>query len=269
MSTLRRALVTAAAAAVPTTMIAPAAATEPVKIFDAATDYGVELVKGDFSSRVGYQYNAFFDETTFSTSATIFNVDVDGDTRVGDIFIGDIVPGTGSARVLLANVSFGYWSDEGGNTYPTATFSNMSSSVAIGQDGRADMTGLNYVVNDGVYALIIVPEYEEGQSTNLFRFYEHRDVAFDNNGEISQILGGVGPSDIQPGIYTGGDYNQGFTDRLLYQGDTPLFSVFAAAAVPEPDDYAMFLAGLGLVGLAARRRMSANDRGVSAPSMDA
>lgn len=255
MSTLRRALVTAAAAAVPTTMIAPAAATEPVKIFDAATDYGVELAKGDFSSRVGYQYNAFFDETTFSTSATIFNVDVDGDTRVGDIFIGDIVPGTGSARVLLANVSFGYWSDEGGNTYPTATFSNMSSSVAIGQDGRADMTGLNYVVNDGVYALIIVPEYEEGQSTNLFRFYRYRDVTSENNGEISQIQSSV-ISTTGVGMYTGGEYDGAFVDRPLYQGVTPVFSVYAAA-VPEPDDYAMFLAGLGLVGLAARRRMAA------------
>ena len=254
MNTLKTALAIAATGVVPALAATPAEAAEPVKIFDAATDYGVELVKGDFSSRVGYQYNAFFDETTFSTSATIFNVDVDGDTRVGDIVIGDIVPGTGSARVLLANVSFGYWSDEGGNVYPTATFSNMSSSVAIGEDGHADMTNLNYMVNDGVYALIIVPEYEEGQSTNLFRFYRYRDVTSDNNGEISQIQSSV-ISTTGVGMYTGGEYNGAFVDRPLYQGVTPVFSVYAAA-VPEPKDYAMFLAGLGLVGLAARRRMS-------------
>jgi len=31
-------------------------------------------------------------------------------------------------------------------------------------------------------------------------------------------------------------------------------SPFAIAAVPEPETYAMLLAGLGLVGVAARRR---------------
>jgi hypothetical protein len=44
------------------------------------------------------------------------------------------------------------------------------------------------------------------------------------------------------------------TSASLYFGTKPDIQI--AVAVPEPETYAMLLAGLGLVGFAARRKLS-------------
>ena len=51
-------------------------------------------------------------------------------------------------------------------------------------------------------------------------------------------------------------YIIGFNDSFTGDGDYDDFVVGVnfAAAIPEPETYAMMLAGLGLLGIAARRR---------------
>jgi len=52
-----------------------------------------------------------------------------------------------------------------------------------------------------------------------------------------------------------GPYSVGFTDGSNFLGDPPIpGSPLTLAAVPEPESYAMILAGLGLMGFVARRK---------------
>jgi len=63
--------------------------------------------------------------------------------------------------------------------------------------------------------------------------------------QISQGIGPTGPQGVPPTIFTSGN---------LYVSDVNLAVASPIAAVPEPESYAMLLAGMAIVGGIVRRR---------------
>lgn len=78
------------------------------------------------------------------------------------------------------------------------------------------------------------------------------------SGQVVDLVGGVfGRADI-PFVDMYGNAGVPRNHFVAYDGVTAAYgSLAVTAAVPEPQTYAMLLAGLGLVALAARRRRSA------------
>ncbi|PPD51226.1 MAG: hypothetical protein CTY12_08630 [Methylotenera sp.] len=60
-------------------------------------------------------------------------------------------------------------------------------------------------------------------------------------------------ADISPDLFTSGSVTENSSNSVLKLG----FSNVAVAQVPEPETYAMLLAGLALVGFSARRNTQA------------
>jgi len=76
-------------------------------------------------------------------------------------------------------------------------------------------------------------------------------------GAVGTALGSQGPSDYlsMSGILAAGSYSLMITGTGNGQNGYGLYTYTAfAQAVPEPESYAMFLAGLGLMGFVAARR---------------
>ncbi len=255
MSALKKAL---AIAAIPATMAAaPAGATEPVQIFNSATDYGVDLQPMDESYSLGYFYNPFFDITRFRDLAIAFSTsDLADNTKAGLLTIQGAM---GEANVSLWEVTLGIGTDVWGETIETMSMVRSSSVVSI-LDGVADFSSANFVLEDyHTYAIMISPNFQPGQETGEIII-----PAWGQSGDIDPSTSPIISSPSAPyvestgssqlnGIYMGENLVTVTQDRGIYRGDLTYQFVLNAAAVPEPKDYAMFLAGLGLVGVAARK----------------
>lgn len=153
----------------------------------------------------------------------------------------------------------------GGNSAPViggATFTNFGTEdLALGGADIVDSTG-----------------------TKLFNFFGAPTTVFTTAASASDITAGVLTLDVSTWTvgYTGNVIGQGpnaptsnfavtafnpttgaFTAHwfapvpVAFPGFTGEWTVNGVAAVPEAETYAMMLAGLGLVGLVARRRKSA------------
>lgn len=83
--------------------------------------------------------------------------------------------------------------------------------------------------------LPIIPTQGNGDPTGAYDFFQAVGVQFSGTAKS---------------IDFGGTANQVVFDNITFGSDTPIIST----PVPEPESYAMMLAGLGLMGFAARRR---------------
>lgn len=284
MSTLKRALATAAVAAVPTTMIAPAAATEPVKIFDAATDYGVEFI--DLTEylgarAVGYSFDENNYETVFNEATFVFDPNEVLGSRLTSVYMSDLIGG--SVLGSIGKVSYEtIYHPYSGDPIQHVILEGLSDPV-LSSNGIFDFSAQGYTFEENTLYGFTLSPYYNGTSSNEVMFVSRFDITSFMNGVESPVISAnryglqnaIPSQDVFVYPETHSEYipsvDQTVTwpaGRDVSAGYSAYFSVYAAA-VPEPDNYAMFLAGLGLVGLAARRRMIANDRGVSAPSIDA
>lgn len=154
----------------------------------------------------------------------------------------------------------------GYNGQPVAQTGVLSSGVLgkLGTTGAGTVT-FTYLGN-------------ESGDTNLFTFGALSLLESDSVGSsISGAVAGAGAlsftfTDSDTGLVVGNlgsnyvvnvagsgpyDYFLGFNDNGSLDGDFDDFVVgvsFTAAPIPEPETYAMLLAGLGVVGFMARRR---------------
>ena len=94
-----------------------------------------------------------------------------------------------------------------------------------------------------------------GTGTVGFSFYDSKGATFTNGSASSSTLGFaiMNGSSLSYGPF---DYILGFNDSFRGDADYDDFVVGVrfVSAVPEPETYAMLLAGLGLMGFTARRR---------------
>lgn len=89
-----------------------------------------------------------------------------------------------------------------------------------------------------------------------FTFTDDKGSVFSNGQNQTSVLG-FAIMNGQTNRYGTFDYILGFNDSFRNDADYDDFVVgvrFVAAPIPEPETFAMMLAGLGLVGFAARRR---------------
>jgi len=67
-------------------------------------------------------------------------------------------------------------------------------------------------------------------------------------------IAALGPQTVMPGDWVLSATTDGYGSMLAASGDVGNPGQFMLAAVPEPETYAMLLAGLGIIGAIARRR---------------
>jgi predicted outer membrane lipoprotein len=95
-----------------------------------------------------------------------------------------------------------------------------------------------------------------GPGTVGFSFFDSKGGLFSNGQQQTKPLGFaiLDGKTLRKGTF---DYLLGFNDSYTGDADYDDYVVgvnFVAAPVPEPETYAMLLAGLGLIGFSARRR---------------
>ncbi len=79
-------------------------------------------------------------------------------------------------------------------------------------------------------------------------------VRTQNSGGIPVSIAALGPQATLPGDWVLAASNDVYGSYFTASGDVGNPGQFMLAAVPEPETYAMLLAGLGLIGAVARRR---------------
>ena len=239
MNTLKKALATAAVAAVPALAAVPAQAEVLLKN-DENQDYGLA---------------ALYDDGLFYAYTTLFTLPNPIEPHGGLRLTFDAAAtGPGAVQVSMMQVQTGveFHCDEEGiicsdQTVYTLVPGTESATKTINftaGTGQHSIDFDGYTVSGGDdYAILISPVSQDGP------FSVGLHVA-----SPESIIGGV------DGLFTSTPDLNTFYQATggVYAPNVGLgFKIETLPAVPEPKDYALFLAGLGLVGLAARRRMVA------------
>lgn len=178
---------------------------------------------GDCSATGGAQ--SYLSWETSGDKLTIYNKAVEGNTSfIEQLYFG----GQGSENVSLYSESAGVAFEAGATpaSLPggmSVSFSSLSAWSAIEQGANKDG------VDAGEWISFLIPQLSQNMlASNPFQFGLH--------------LQGIG--------------TQGFSESLLATGDG--LGGGTVSAVPEPETYAMLLAGLGLIGGVVRRRKQKN-----------
>jgi hypothetical protein len=195
--------------------------------------------------------------TVFSFSGTKLNQAITGTTFTnGDLYEG-YKGGSLYVDLVPANLTFTYLGKEAGhsnsftydylgdneNSFYTATTSRGSSFwVSVSVEGYlelkfTDITASKTSAFSG-YAEsdLDIPPASSNPNNDRFGFLEVRDIDFgDGAGEYDYLI-------LFNDVYPDADFN----DMVV--------GVKAVQAIPEPETYALMLAGLGVVGFMARRR---------------
>ena len=142
------------------------------------------------------------------------------------------------------------------NNTQTYTQGNLASAFSTAK--AADLTTLS----NKFYSLVNNAETSAAfQIATWEILFENPANAYNVSNNSFKAIGGSGASLAQTWLSglnnasyaVTGNYNIGLIQSGKYQD---LITVSPVSAVPEPETYAMMLAGLGLMGFAARRRKS-------------
>lgn len=260
MNTLKKALATAAAAAVPALAAAPAQAEV---LFDNTNTVG---------ENPGTTAVAFYDVTHHTSYASLILFTLPNPTEPhGGLRLTFDAAATGPGAVQISMMQIGSLGvetrcDEEGivcadQTVYTLVPGTESATKTVNftagtGDYSIDFDG--YAVSGGDYAILVAGAQQDNTHLLSLRRAAPESMVgiatgiFFSTPDLNTFRQATG------GVYAPNSVGLGFKIETL-------------PAVPEPDDYAMFLAGLGLVGLAARRRMDVKHSGAVPvrPSMDA
>jgi PEP-CTERM motif len=162
----------------------------------------------------------------------------------------------GQPQTVTGNESHGSWGSL------VATSAGYFSATYLGQEsGYTD--GFSFGIGNGslkeIYTIgTTISEFVSAGTLN-FMFSDNAGLGhIFSNGQLQQNTLGFAIMDGQTNRYGKFDYILGFNDSYAGDADYDDFVVgvnfVSVAPVPEPQTYAMLLAGLGLLGLSARRR---------------
>ncbi len=150
---------------------------------------------------------------------------------------------------LLSRGSFGALSAKEAGTF-YATFLGQESSYV----NKYSLSLNNALLETNSLGTTISKQV--GPGIISFTFSDDKGGVFSNGQTQTSVLG-FAIIDGQTNHYGSFDYILGFNDSFRSDADYDDFVVgvrFVAAPIPEPETLAMMLAGLGIVGFAARRR---------------
>lgn len=200
---------------------------------------------------------------------------------------GSLIPSIGSGVVSALNVtpSFASGSSNGGSSDPiTVDNTGMGTTGYAAQGAENKLRGVQFNVSTFGFEDVVV-SYDLRHSNTSSR-YEQFQYSLDgtNFTDLTLFDGNAGDTwfknrTVDLSAITGADNNASFAFRVV-SAFAPTTSLYAAssassssylstgtwrfdyvtvkgtaiAAVPEPETYAMFLAGLGLLGFASRRK---------------
>ncbi len=158
----------------------------------------------------------------------------------------------GEPATITGPYSSGLWG------YLSATTSGTFSATYLGNESGYEniyvTIGLDLLVESNAIGTTVSTEVSAG--TVPFAFLDSTFTYFINGSAQTPVLG-FAILEGQANQYGDFDYILGFNDSFSNDADYDDFVVgvkFVAAAVPEPETYAMMLIGIGMVGFAARRR---------------
>jgi len=162
----------------------------------------------------------------------------------------------GQPATITGAQSTGFWGSLFANT--AGTFSATYLGNESGYTNKYTFGVGNTLFESNTLGTTITESV--GPGTVKFSFLDSMGMTFSNGQQQSQPLG-FAILNGQTNKYGTFDYLLGFNDSYRGDADYDDFVVgvnFVAAPVPEPETYAMLLAGLGLIGFSARRRKSYN-----------
>lgn len=180
----------------------------------------------------------------------------------------------------IVELSLNAFSSYSGGTSSGAQYSYVVPSVSIDNTFTADFNVLTITYDFSSIIKLTTPTAGQLSYQGLFMGFSVTEdtvgavsqklLFVDNNYEVaaaSKTLSGFGTAlfnvtpgktysisaDISPDLFTSGSVTENSSNSVLKLG----FSNRAVTAVPEPETYAMLLAGLALVGFSARRKTQA------------
>jgi hypothetical protein len=181
----------------------------------------------------------------------------------------------------IVELSLNAFSSYNGGTSAGSQYSYVVPSVSVGNQFVADSNILTVTYDfsslinltsptagqlsyNGLFMGLSVVEDAFGATEQELKFVDNN---FETGTTVNKVLSGSGTAffnvtpgktynvfaDISPDLFTSGTVLENSSNSVLTLG----FSNVAVAAVPEPETYAMLLAGLVLVGFSARRQTQA------------
>ncbi|MCL1824502.1 MAG: THxN family PEP-CTERM protein [Betaproteobacteria bacterium] len=159
------------------------------------------------------------------------------------------------------------------DTYPTLAHAQLAVTVNLGLPGSANVFNLQRtfevyfketpntgeqcawgLCDDDIFAILTVsPTLNDFSDSFVFNGYEYTFNYF----ETSNFLKPLSAAACNEAGVPGGFACYGFTTPEAAATTVNFAFSMTATAVPEPETYAMLLAGLGMIGVVARRRRNA------------
>ncbi|MEX8520108.1 MAG: PEP-CTERM sorting domain-containing protein [Leptothrix sp. (in: b-proteobacteria)] len=129
-----------------------------------------------------------------------------------------------------------------------ASFKLGFASTSVGNSSGVYGMGFDIYISHGFYAYVT---YGDNSTSSLAMPYSI------NNGGFFGLTSANGIKSVNFGLANGGGVSDGTTGYLQIKNLTVAGAPAPAAPVPEPESYAMLLAGLATLGAITRRRKQA------------
>lgn len=209
---------------------------------------------------IGFFITTFFSASAFAVTvswtdwtSSSDSFSASGDLSVGSTTVGVGYSGTSAHSFVTTGAGTNYWT---GGAYTNGTVDNVppaSDIIALDTGGTVTITFSQTIVDPYISLAswngntvdfgtpIVIDSFGQGFWGNGTPILNGSSTGFFGSGEVHGVIRLPGSFDSITFTHTSENWH-GFTVGV------------AIAPIPEPETYAMLLAGLGLLGFAARRK---------------
>lgn len=186
-------------------------------------------------------------------------------------FLSGTVGGTRSGTLKFNTLAVDTFEEDGSDLRIFATYGNTAdintlkknqgvSYTSAGANVSSFVTKFNTAAGDAVSIAQKSSDPLYTQKSSTYKLSNLRDKSFDTSGTYADAGTYASGLNLMVMSFVGGDTEMATYTQLTDNGQAVRLwvdadSSFHIAAVPEPESYAMLLAGLGMVGFMARRRL--------------